>query len=1747
MKNKRAYKKALSVLFSVVLLISGTMPISAHAENAAGSLCLHHQTHTAECGYTEGSEGTPCSHTHCDACGYVAAVAEIPCNMNCTDTDADGNIDHQEGCVYSPAVEGSPCQHQHDENCGYSPSAAGTPCTYVCEICNSQSSGDPAGPECTCETLCTEDAVNTDCPVCGADGADLTLCKGNIKEVQALIDALPTEEELEAMDETAKAEVFAQIEAIYTAIAALDETDAAQLDMDKLNALAYFVMEVNGIDRIIVEDSAKLEGNGRINITRQSDAEYTISYPGVTEDTPLKYDEDFVANLGKIVFSAEVVDLSGNPAKKPTGLNINNTKGALDYSEVTEAAESNNGSIPAGSYIMTLDFSKIGSTVLPVKDWKSISFEGGSQIVTIRVEVGTDWGDNSVFDDYRIKTVNPNNVTFNLFDYWVDGETAHTHLNEGTSSKTRPTCGIPSCMGETQKVIVKSNVAGSGYELTGFYNKGINENHALVFSPAGNLTGGWNFNTNNPLGDSYLEFKGGPYYGLVENTLGADGYPVLNLDQLPQYTTDDMTALQGQERPADESLAYLFDPDVESGGKRAYTDVKNFLKRDPVTGYYKYSSLENFASYNRETGNFDVYNSWAVQGGASVNGQFFPFNQAAQVFQTDESGMPVVNDGILVPNSANGTNDAFLNHYLGLTMEVTFQQPAGGKLSNMGAENPMTFRFSGDDDVWIFIDGVLVADIGGIHDTETATIDFSTGEVKIDRTDRFDDPIDPDWNSRVETTIREQFEKAGAVIDNEMKGDTFADNTVHTLTMFYMERGNQASNLELEFNLQEPHYGTLEKVDQDGSGLEGVTFNLYEADDDWQPIGEEIATLTTGKDGMVNLTQVGADGVERILVFEKDKKYILREVETLPGYATPGDIHLTYNDDTATLKVENQWETGAVGGFKAQVTMMGVLLDSKGNDLTEEARDGLIIAVPMYNPIDNGAEAKEGWIPVYGSTIDGFQAVEVSSTSDEAYRRAALEAALHQFGGFEYEDWHLYWNSEMERYEGILSDLPGSVENYVFVDEENGNTLTSYYLLNPSNGLFDGCQTDEEKCEKLKELAANGNIDDLVDTYQDDLTLLDLNNFNRQFYSELHIPNKMRELLVQKLNEADEPLAGAEFTLFSDADCVTPVAKGVTDADGFISFSAKNTGNNAVTNPNGGLSSQVQYDLAQYLDEATGIISEKKLWLKETNPPAGYELNQTVTEVLITNDYLYADAGTIDDNVSVARGLGRLVETMARYASGGTVDITLRDIEALGYKYTGDLDSQGFPTVGEPSNWTRDDKTEHLKLHYGLDTALLDYGTHDGSSPVFVVEEGWYGIGMAQNREAHNSPDDPYYNSSAMDQDLSGKNISGLFTGSTIIIYRDDVEPTPGTGSLTVSKTVTGDAGNQSKEWNFTVTLGDTAVNGKYGAMTFTNGVAQFTLKHNQSKTATGLPLDITYEVVEQEANQDGYTTTSTGASGMITENGTAASFVNMKNDDKPDPDPKTGDLIVSKTVSGKRGDTGKDFHFTVTLGDTSIDGQYGDMTFLDGVAAFTLKHGQSKKAAGLPAGLRYTVTESGNAGYTVTSTGETGSIPAGDTAVALFNNHKSGDDSGNDKVSVTVKKVWKLDNGGKATDTVTVVLLKDGKEYQRVELSDQNGWTYTWAGLSDQYAWTVTEANVPDGFTSKVDQEGMTFTITNDDKPPVPETPSDPDKPTDDTPKTGDETNLALWLALLGISGMGVAITLLGSKHRYKEKHNKR
>lgn len=100
------------------------------------------------------------------------------------------------------------------------------------------------------------------------------------------------------------------------------------------------------------------------------------------------------------------------------------------------------------------------------------------------------------------------------------------------------------------------------------------------------------------------------------------------------------------------------------------------------------------------------------------------------------------------------------------------------------------------------------------------------------------------------------------------------------------------------------------------------------------------------------------------------------------------------------------------------------------------------------------------------------------------------------------------------------------------------------------------------------------------------------------------------------------------------------------------------------------------------------------------------------------------------------------------------------------------------------------------------------------------------------------------------------------------------------------------------------------------------------------------------------------------------------------------------GALRVSKEVTGTGAEYDREFSFTVTLEDTTINGTYGEMTFVDGVATFTLRHGQSVTAVGLPAGIAYTVTESVPEGYTASNASQTGEIPAsGVETVTVVNN----------------------------------------------------------------------------------------------------------------------------------------------------------
>ena len=189
-------------------LIFNTLPASGLAVSASGreaGLCEHHTEHTPDCGYREAQPCThehteecyktvtECVHTHTDGCyPETGETEESMGEGNATPSDA-GNREpslcthvcsEESGCV----TKVLDCHHEHDESCGYQEAQD---CGYVCEICNGTEPEDTGEntedtgtdtAKCICETLCTEDSINGDCPVCGADDASLLDCKGKAPE-----------------------------------------------------------------------------------------------------------------------------------------------------------------------------------------------------------------------------------------------------------------------------------------------------------------------------------------------------------------------------------------------------------------------------------------------------------------------------------------------------------------------------------------------------------------------------------------------------------------------------------------------------------------------------------------------------------------------------------------------------------------------------------------------------------------------------------------------------------------------------------------------------------------------------------------------------------------------------------------------------------------------------------------------------------------------------------------------------------------------------------------------------------------------------------------------------------------------------------------------------------------------------------------------------------------------------------------------------------------------------------------------------------------------------------------------------------------------------------------------------------------------------------------------------------------------------------------------------------------------------
>ncbi|XCP85946.1 SpaA isopeptide-forming pilin-related protein [Roseburia hominis] len=983
-----------------------------------------------------------------------------------------------------------------------------------------------------------------------------------------------------------------------------------------------------------------------------------------------------------------------------------------------------------------------------------------------------------------------------------------------------------------------SKNSGGDYGEGNQPDKGINKGHALQFTTDG--AEGIN---------KWTGKAGGPYKGIVENTL-VNGYPKL---------TEEAAGKSGKNGAEAESLAYLFDPKIENPYKKTFRNVGGLLQIDK-TGYYYYNSQSNFAEFDEESRQFVLYDTWGVEaGGSSPNGQFFPFNKFKESVN-------------------HKSNSKEINHYFGLTMTSRFVQRYGGH-TDSSRKKTTVFDFAGDDDVWVFIDDVLVGDLGGIHDKVSLAIDFSTGDVQI--------------NGETSNTIRSAFQAAGKTIDeDEWAGNTFADNTYHTLKFYYLERGNMDSNMYLKYNLTAVPTTGIYKVDQYGDRIPGVGFSVYRADENWNYSEDDVPVYTGTTDANGEMMFVDEDNMPYTL---KELRAllgdycVLKETGILDGYRrTSREIRLQITDKVMLCR--NTYDSGVWSTPTLRVAAPGILRLISGAEqpyYDESEIKGTLFAVVLKRRGNGALTAQSSWDPVSGNSTNGYNVNTVNQGDN--FIAKAIETAKAQKNNKRNVEFAMAPSGAMEL---TLEDIPGDITEYYHMldssEKEKARYTVAYYWTNAKS--LDGATSENT-------VRVNGEAEDHV--------------FDRMFGAIVEIPNLSNRLIVQKFDEKMEKrINGAKFALYkadigggyiADND---EVIMSLEDGNYTID---EQTG--VITCSDGKTVSPVEVleteDSKIAEEDGTAVFGVKKVlsqgcyYLREIKAPVGYTINPTQIMARVTAEGIYANAGTEEDGVRVGCGPGHIAATLHKAASEGQVDNTLTWIYE---KLRVSQGNAGFTAMDEETGQT----WPYLKDANGKDlVTYLKYIVTDNQEKTlfnYAVNEKRYSEGTDLSRITRRIYTDtgwPYYEiyqdaeygkgkaeAKGADYDeLESKSIANLFSRSTYVQVSDSK-----VSNLEISKTVVN--APEGKDDSFTFTVGLTKADGeilagsylyqvytvgqdgKRIAVTDTDGnpvtgviqpddqeKSTLTLKAGQTAVIENLPYDAKYTVTETAVKQ--YTTTA--------------------------------------------------------------------------------------------------------------------------------------------------------------------------------------------------------------------------------------------------------------------------------------------
>lgn len=688
------------------------------------------------------------------------------------------------------------------------------------------------------------------------------------------------------------------------------------------------------------------------------------------------------------------------------------------------------------------------------------------------------------------------------------------------------------------------------------------------------------------------QFKGGLWnqnrnikQGILNKTLNSDGYPSFNKDN--KWDT-----------PRDGSLKTYFDKATEANHlflESSYNDKGH---------YFYYNSAENAASYDQASGNFKVYDALVTPSNENAfyykRGNFLPYNTinnrnlSNNTNQYDEFG------NRLDENDPNYGKSLFLtdqatDYYFGMELEANFIQAENGVYDG----NPMRYEFTGDDDLWVYIDGVLVLDLGGCHDARSGYIDFSTGKVSYQIN-----------ANRYETKeLADIFKAAGKYNEADWKtvngNKIFEDYGSHEMKMWYMERGAGASNLKVKFNLPVIPKGQIQVMKQ----LEQETNPIVYGKVDF---GFKLYLETSAGSGKFqqvtntsdfNAKKIGSNGVDTSKLemneegifylkpkematfsdIEENRKYYVQEVDIKSDefdkvYVNNTSVTNHYNDESTKthFTAESDKETVAK---RPQVTFK--------NSCSAQNKRTLSIEKKM----------KEGQ-----TSTDPFKVlVEIENENGD----------LEPFNGQ-----YTLFNGN--------ADLVGVIHNTKngYIDIKANQKVCIYNILSDTKFRITEIRPNE-MYGKIK-YSVNGADNAVVNNEASGVIKLG-NDANVTIENRLASIGTLEFTKVDK--DTNKGLQYATFGLYSEQSCSEEslISQSVSDENGIVKF------------------------------DISKLYNTKKVYLKEISAPFGYKLDNTIYTVSITI--------TDDDGTKVITGMiNDGVKTISNKATetGGKTNVTVK-------------------------------------------------------------------------------------------------------------------------------------------------------------------------------------------------------------------------------------------------------------------------------------------------------------------------------------------------------------------------------------------------------------------------------------------------------------------------------------------------------